>query len=71
MNRSSYQTAYMFSIFKKKDPLAKLQERHADLMEQAFKMSKSDRSAADRLYAQAEEVATEIDTLQKKASWTN
>lgn len=49
----------MFGLFKKKTEVEKLQEEHKKTLEQAFKLSKTDRSASDALYAKA-------DTLEKK-----
>ena len=41
-------------------PLEKLQEKHKKILEQAFQLSKSDRSASDKLYAEAAEIEKEI-----------
>ncbi|EAQ40380.1 Lacal_2735 family protein [Dokdonia sp. MED134] len=50
----------MFGLFKKKSPVEKLQEKHKKILEQAFQLSKSDRSASDKLYAEAAEIEKEI-----------
>lgn len=55
----------MFGLFKKKTPIEKLQEEYKGLLEKAHKMSHSDRTAADKLMAEAEEVAKKIDALKK------
>lgn len=44
----------MFSFFKKKSELDKLQEKYNRLMEEAFKLSTSNRMASDAKYAEAE-----------------
>lgn len=50
----------MFGLFKKKSPVEKLQEKHKKILEQAFQLSKSERSASDKLYAEAAEIEKEI-----------
>ena len=50
----------MFNLFKKKSPLQKLQEEHKKVLEKAYQLSKSDRSASDKLYAEASEIEKEI-----------
>lgn len=55
----------MFGLFKKKSPLEKLQQRHQKLLEEAFQLSKTNRTASDDKYAEAEAVLKEIEELQK------
>ncbi len=55
----------MFGLFKKKSELEKLQDKHAKLLEEAFALSKSDRTAADRKTAEAAKVERQIDALQQ------
>ena len=43
----------MFGLFKKKSELDKLRERHAALLQEAFELSQTDRTAADRKTADA------------------
>ncbi len=50
----------MFGLFKKKSEVEKLQEKHKVVLEKAYKLSKTDRSASDTLYAQAAEIEKEI-----------
>ena len=50
----------MFGLFKKKSPVEKLQEEHKKVLEDAFKLSKSNRSESDKLYARAAEIEKEI-----------
>lgn len=56
----------MFGIFKKKSPLEKLQEKHAKLLQEAFNLSKSNRTASDAKMAEAEIVQKEMDQLKGK-----
>lgn len=53
----------MFGLFKKKSELEKLQEAHKTALEKAFKLSKSDRSASDALYAEANEIEKKIESI--------
>lgn len=53
----------MFGLFKKKSPEEKLQEEHKKVLEDAFKLSKSNRSESDKLYARAAEIEKEIAAL--------
>lgn len=53
----------MFGLFKKKSPIEKLQEQHKKVLEDAFKLSKSNRSESDKLYAKAAEIEKEINAL--------
>lgn len=55
----------MFGIFKKKSELERLQQQHAKLLEEAFVLSKSDRTAADRKTAQAAELDGRIAELRR------
>jgi hypothetical protein len=56
----------MFGLFKKKTEKEKLQETYAKMMADAHKLSHSNRAAADKLMAEAEEVAKKIDQLSGK-----
>ncbi|MBT8233752.1 MAG: Lacal_2735 family protein [Saprospiraceae bacterium] len=55
----------MFGIFKSKTPLEKLQIKYQKLHEEAFKLSKIDRKAADLKFAEAEEIGKQIEELNK------
>jgi hypothetical protein len=55
----------MFGIFKKKTEIEKLQETYAKMLSDAHKLSHSNRTAADKLLAEAEEVAKKIDAIRK------
>jgi hypothetical protein len=54
----------MFGLFKKKSELEKLQEAYAAKLAEAHKMSTTNRTAADKLSAEAEEIAKKIDSLK-------
>lgn len=56
----------MFSIFKKKSELDKLQEKYNRLMEEAFKLSTSNRMASDAKYAEADEIAKQLEQIRLK-----
>lgn len=53
----------MFDLFRKKDPLQKLQLKYKKIMEEAHSLSQRDRKASDAKYAEAEVVAKEIEKL--------
>ncbi|RZS96352.1 Lacal_2735 family protein [Cecembia calidifontis] len=55
----------MFGLFKKKSELEKLQETYKNLLDKSYKMSHSNRTEADKLMAEAEEVAKKIEALKK------
>lgn len=54
----------MFGLFKKKSEIEKLQEAYSKKLSEAHKMSTSNRAAADKLSAEAEEIAKKIDELK-------
>lgn len=54
---------YNMGWFKKKSEKEKLQAQYEKLMKQSFDMSKTDRTKADALYAQAEAIAKKIENL--------
>lgn len=53
----------MFGLFKKKTEKERLQESYAKMLSDAHKLSHSNRTAADKLIAEAEEIAKKIDKL--------
>jgi hypothetical protein len=55
----------MFGIFKKKTEIEKLQESYSKMLSDAHKLSHSNRTASDKMLAEAEEVAKKIDLLKK------
>jgi hypothetical protein len=56
----------MFGLFKKKSELDQLREQYKKLQEESFILSKSNRSAADKKLAEAEEVFKKIEELKAK-----
>lgn len=50
----------MFKLFSKKSKLPALQKQYKKLQEEAYKLSKTDRSASDKKVAEAEEVQKQI-----------
>lgn len=53
----------MFGLFKKKTEKEKLQETYKKLLSDAHKLSHSNRTAADKMMAEAEEIAKKIEKL--------
>jgi len=56
----------MFGLFKKKNEKEKLEEKYKKLMEESFHLSKSNRSAGDAKFAEAEAILKQIEQLEKK-----
>ena len=56
----------MFGLFKKKSELDQLREKYKKLQKESFDLSKSNRSAADKKLAEAEEVYKKIEELKAK-----
>ena len=54
----------MFGLFKKKDPLAALEARYKLLLDQAYQLSRTDRTASDQKTAEAEALWQEIEKLR-------
>jgi len=55
----------MFGLFKRKTELEKLQEKNKKLLKEAFDLSKSNRTASDNKYAEADRIQKKIDELTK------
>lgn len=53
----------MFGIFKKKSEKEKLQAAYSKKLEEAYKMSTVNRALSDKLSAEAEELAKQIEKL--------
>ena len=53
----------MFGLFKKKSERDKLQEQYADLMQEAHKLSTTNRKLSDQKVFDANEIAKKIDAL--------
>lgn len=54
----------MFGLFKKKSPIEKLQEKRKKLLDEAFQLSKTDRTASDKKTAEANEIDNQIEALR-------
>lgn len=54
----------MFGLFKKKTELEKLQNQYQKLMKDAFDLSKTNRSASDEKYAEADKIQKQIESIQ-------
>lgn len=54
----------MFSLFKKKTPLEKLEEKYQRLLKESFDLSKTNRKASDLKAFEANEVLKEIERLK-------
>lgn len=55
----------MFGLFKKKTEADKLRAKYESLMKEAFTLSKSDRTASDLKYAEADQLMSQIESLSK------
>ena len=56
---------HMFGLFKKKSKAAILNDKYKKLLEEAFKLSTTNRKESDSKYAEADEVLKEIEQLKK------
>ncbi|GGE18151.1 Lacal_2735 family protein [Psychroflexus salis] len=56
----------MFGLFKKKSEIDQLRDQYKKLQKESFDLSKSNRSAADKKLAEAEEVFKKIEALKEK-----
>jgi len=56
----------MFNFFKRKSPVERLEERHRQLLEEAYRLSHVNRTESDRKYAEAAAVEKEIEALQPR-----
>lgn len=54
----------MFSFFKSKSKIEKLQEQYAKLLKEAHELSTIDRMKSDEKIAEAEEIGKEIELLK-------
>ena len=55
----------MFGLFKKKSELEKLQQKHKGKLEEAFRLSQTNRAQSDQCYAEADLIMKEIIALEK------
>ena len=56
----------MFNIFKKKSEAEVLDQLHKKTLQQAFTLSKSNRSESDKKYAEADAILQKIEALNSK-----
>jgi len=56
----------MFGLFKKKSPKEKLEKKYEQLQQEAFELSKTNRTLSDQKQAEAQEVLKEIEALEGK-----
>ncbi|MDP5157605.1 MAG: Lacal_2735 family protein [Flaviramulus sp.] len=54
----------MFGLFKKKSEVDKLQNKYKSLMKEWHALSSINRSESDKKYAEAEEIAKQIEKLK-------
>ena len=54
----------MFKLFRKQDPVAELSKEYERLMKKAHAASHSNRAEGDRLMAEADKVAQQIEALK-------
>lgn len=53
----------MFNLFKRKSEKEKLMEKYAQLMEESYQLSKTNRTASDAKVNEAMEILAKIETL--------
>lgn len=58
----------MFGLFKGKSEKDKLEKKYRTLLDEAYKLSHRDRTAADKKTAEAEAVLQQIEVLNSKAN---
>ena len=54
----------MFNLFKKKSKTEVLEDRYRKLQEEAFALSKTNRTLSDQKYAEAEQVLKELEGVE-------
>lgn len=57
----------MFGLFKKKSPQEKLYEQYEKLLEESYKLSKTNRTASDEKYKEAQDILAKIDELNNQS----
>ncbi len=57
----------MFGLFKKKSPQEKLYEQYEKLLEESYKLSKTNRTASDEKYKEAQDILIKIDSLNNQS----
>lgn len=56
----------MFSFFKKKSPMEKLQAKHDQLIKEAYELSSKNRTASDAKSAEAHEIMKQMEALSSR-----
>lgn len=56
----------MLGLFKKKSAVEKLYDRYEKLMAESHALSKSDRTASDLKFSEAQDILKEIELLESK-----
>ncbi len=56
----------MFGLFKKISEISKLEKEYKKLLEEAFKLSTTNRSASDAKQSEAQQVLDKIDAIRAK-----
>lgn len=56
----------MFSIFKKKTPLEKLEEAYKKCLKEAYDLSKTNRKASDAKATEADTILKQLELLKQK-----
>lgn len=55
----------MFGFLKKVSPTEKLQKKYDEAISEAYRLSKTNRSASDAKQAEAQEILSELELLRK------
>ncbi len=55
----------MFGLFKKKNPIEVMQKEYSQLLEDAHRLSKTDRTASDAKMAEANELLKKMESFSK------
>ena len=55
----------ILNIFKSKTPIEKLEKKYKKTLNEAFELSKINRTASDAKYAEANRIINEIESLKK------
>jgi hypothetical protein len=56
----------MFGLFKRQSEIENLQKKYAKAMKEWHRLSAVDRQASDKIYAEAENLAKQIDAIKNK-----
>lgn len=56
----------MFGLFKKKDPISKLEAQYKELLSESYRLSTTDRTASDQKQVEAEALLQQIQKLKEQ-----